>query len=98
MKGIFKAKETLDGQFMIGLNDDLYEEIHKKIDTTTIGSYNILPARILGLTYAEFLRYARDKYNGIIIGKEYKYPKVVFNSEQDCNLLCKELLLRWNKM
>ena len=95
MKGIIKAVETPEGKYMIGYNDDLYNVLVEKIPLEDIGSYNVLPARILGISYAEFLRYARDKYHGTIYGRAHKYPFVVFNSEEECNLLCKELLLRW---
>ena len=98
MKGIIKAVSTPDNKYMIGFNEDLYNAALAKIPIEKVGSYNILPARILGISYAEFLRYARDKYNGTIYGKGHKYPVVKFNSEADCNLLCKELLLRWTRI
>lgn len=98
MKGIIKAFETAEGKYMVGFSDEVYEEVLSKIPLSKIGSYNILPARILGISYAEYLRYARDKYNGVISGKSHKYPIVKFNSEKDCNLLCKELLLRWTRI
>ena len=98
MKGIFKSIETTEGKYMIGLNDELYEVVLEKIPLEKIGSYNILAARILGISYAEFLRYARDNFNGTISGKGHKYPVVKFDSAADCNKLCKELWLRWNRI
>ena len=95
MKGIIKAVETVDNKYMVGYNEDLYDAAIAKIPMEKIGSYNVLPARILGISYAEFLRYARDKYGATIYGKGHKYPIVKFDNENDCNLLCKELLLRW---
>lgn len=55
-----------------------------KIDFTalpsmrTTGSYNLLPARLLGLSYAEYLRYCRDIYKAEIIGKNNMYPVAYF--------------------
>lgn len=95
MKGIIKAVQTTDNKYMVGYNEDLYNAVIEKVPMEKIGSYNVLPARILGVSYAEYLRYARDKYNGTICGKGHKYPIVKFDKEEDCNLLCKELLLRW---
>jgi hypothetical protein len=98
MKGIFKATQTIEGKYMIGYNDELFETINFKIPLEKRGSYNVLAARILGISYAEFLRYARDKYNGIISGKGHKYPIVKFNSLADCNSICKELTIKWMEL
>ena len=43
------------------------------------GSYNILPARICNLKYAEYLRMCRDNYSAKIIGKNYIYPIPYFS-------------------
>lgn len=91
MRGVFIAKETIEGKFMIGLSDELYNYVHTKIPTTEIKTYNILPARILGLSYAEYLRYCRDKHNGIIYGKDSLYPYVVFEKKEDMRELWFEL-------
>ncbi len=98
MKGIIRAVETPEGKFMVGYDDNFYEAINQKLPFYNRGSYNVLPARLLGISYAEYLRYARDKYNGIIYGKGHKFPIVKFDNKQDCNLLCKELLLRWTRV
>lgn len=44
----------------------------------TKGSYNLLPARVLGLDYADFLRFARDVLEAKIMGKGERYPRAYF--------------------
>ena len=91
MQGKFVVFERIDNNYQIGLSDKLYDEIKNKIDTHTIKTYNILPARIYGLSYPDFLRYGRDKFNGLIIGKNSKYPYLIFKDKKDCNKICQEL-------
>ena len=98
MKGVINVFETYDGKFMVGFDDLLYQTVIEKLEHAPSGSWNLLPARILGISYAEYLRYARDKYNGVLYGKGHKYPVVKFKTENDCRSLCKELLLRWARM
>jgi len=45
---------------------------------STEGSYNVLCARLMGLTYSSFLRMCRDIFNAEIIGKNSKYPIAFF--------------------
>lgn len=74
------------GKFMISLN-------HELIGTHRLpkGSYNILMARLMHLTYPEYCRMCRDMYKGEIIGKNHKYPVVYFNKMTDGQPLCTEL-------
>lgn len=44
----------------------------------TEGSYNILCARLMGLTYPSFLRMCRDLFKAEIIGKNSIYPVAYF--------------------
>ena len=43
----------------------------------TRGSYAILAARVMNLTYANYCRMCRDLYGAEIIGKNSYYPKVL---------------------
>ena len=52
------------------------------------GSYNVLPAHLLGLSYADFLRMCRDRFGAVLYGKNQKYPIATF-SKENCH---KELL------
>lgn len=57
----------------------LYSNIDKMpFPNGTKGSYNLLPARVLGLDYADFLRFARDVLNAKIMGKNERYPRAYF--------------------
>jgi hypothetical protein len=47
-----------------------------------VKSYSIAPARVLGMPYSDYLRFARDQYNGTIVGKT-GFPIVYFDSKQD---------------
>lgn len=47
----------------------------------TTGSFAVLPARLLGLTYVDYLRMCRDILGAEIIGKGSKYPVVYFQKK-----------------
>lgn len=52
---------------------------------------HVLGARLLGLSYATYLRYCRDVYGAEIRGKGEKYPIPLFKSETKAKQLA-ELL------
>lgn len=57
----------------------LYSNIDKMpFPNGTKGSYNLLPARVLGLDYADFLRFTRDVLEAKIMGKGERYPRAYF--------------------
>lgn len=60
----------------------------------TRGSYNILAARIMNLTYADFLRLCRDVYGADIMGKGHKYCVAYFPSTKKVQPLLDELNVR----
>ena len=72
---------TYPGKYMIFLNHDSFFCTH------TEGSYNLLPARILGLNYAWYLRMCRDELGAEIYGKGHKYPVVCFKNRILANQL-----------
>ena len=45
---------------------------------STTGSFNIIGARLLNLSYAQYLRFCRDMVGGELSGKGHKYPVVYF--------------------
>lgn len=57
----------------------------------TEGSFNILPARLLGLTYANYLRMCRDIFGATLIGKNEKYPVAYFKLSEQLFTLVKVL-------
>jgi hypothetical protein len=60
----------------------------------TEGSYNVIGARLMGLTYAQYLRMCRDIYGAEIIGKGSLYPYPVFKLSQGLNDLIEQLNAR----
>ena len=47
-------------------------------EMTTEGSYALLPARVMNLSYAQYLRFCRDIIGGELFGKNTHYPTVLF--------------------
>lgn len=62
----------------------------------TDGSYNIIRARLMGLTYAQYLRMCRDEFGAEIIGKGDLYPVAYFKPSQGLNDLIDQLNARAN--
>ena len=75
----------------------LIRPIHENfyLDSTS-GSFNIIGARLMGLTYAQYLRMCRDVYGAEIIGKGSKYPFPVFKLSKGLEDLINELNARAN--
>ena len=46
--------------------------------TYTSGSFAVLPARLMNLTYPDYLRLCRDEFGAEIIGKNSDYPIAYF--------------------
>jgi|LSQX01.2.fsa_nt_gb hypothetical protein len=51
--------------------------------TRTTGSFNLLPARLCNLSYAQYLRFARDILGAEIIGKGRLYPIAIFKQTKE---------------
>lgn len=62
----------------------------------TEGSFNIIGARLMGLTYAQYLRMCRDCFGAEIIGKDSMYPVAYFKLSQGLNDLIDQLNARAN--
>jgi hypothetical protein len=73
------------GKYRVAINFDTLPGIR------TIGSYNLLPARLLGLSYADYLRYCRDVYKAEIIGKNNMYPVAYFKDNMAVGDLIRSL-------
>lgn len=87
MRKVFYLDESPHnpGKYLIRVNVDLIPF------TTTIGSLNLLAARLLNLSYAQYLRFCRDIVGAEIHGKNCYYPVAYFQrnvlSEQLVKLL-----------
>ena len=62
----------------------------------TEGSFNVICARLTGLTYAEYLRMCRDCFGAEIVGKGSYYPYPIFKLSQGLNDLIDNLNARAN--
>lgn len=60
----------------------------------TEGSFGIICARLMGLSYPNYLRLCRDRYGATIIGKNNYYPFVFFTKSEKANELLKILNAR----
>lgn len=76
--------------YMIRYSDEVYAFVGK-----TGSSFNVLPARVMGLSFPSFLRFARDKYNATLGGQSKKYVTMTFENKKDCQELCDVLNKRW---
>lgn len=97
MKQFFFSDESITnkGKYLIRLDFDV---VRKKFPTGTMGSYDILTARVLNLDYCDYLRYCRDCYGAELVGKNNKYITVYFNSKESADKLVKILNDRINKI
>lgn len=64
--------------------------------TSTSGSYNLICARLMNLSYAQYLRFCRDICGAEIIGKNTKYPVAYFSRGERLQALCRLLNSRAN--
>lgn len=53
----------------------------------TEGNYNVIQARLMGLTYAQYLRMCRDCFGAEIIGKGSIYPVAYFKRSTELDAL-----------
>ena len=79
---------TQPGKYMIRAD---FEKFHLY---SSEGSFNIIGARLMGLTYAQYLRMCRDVYGAEIIGKGSLYPYPAFKLSQGLMDLIEELNAR----
>lgn len=45
---------------------------------STKGSFGILPSRLMGISYPNYLRFCRDELNAIVVGKNHLYIDPIF--------------------
>lgn len=62
----------------------------------TNGSYNVFIARLLNLSYADYLRYARDRLGAELVGKKTKYIIAYYDYNKTTEAFIKLLNARMN--
>lgn len=63
---------------------------------STAGSFNVICARLFGISYADYLRMCRDHFGAEIIGKGSTYPIAYFKLSQGLQDLIDQLNARAN--
>ena len=72
---------TIEGKMILCVN-------HKKFYCKgTSGSYNLLAARLLNISYANYLRLCRDVCGAEIYGKNCRYPVAYFDFNEQTHAL-----------
>ena len=80
------------GKFLVRVNLDAFNLKY------TEGSFNVICARVFGITYAEYLRMCRDCFGAEIIGKGAVYPIAYFKSSKEAKKLIDDLNARANEI
>lgn len=78
-------ESSIPNKYLIKFNAHDFDSV------TTKGSYNVLMARFLGLSYAQFLRLCRDVCGAEIYGKNTKYPLPYFTRNVETTKLLRML-------
>jgi len=84
---VFYLEESpyMPGKYVLHIKHDKF---HCK---STVGSYQLIPARLFNISFANFLRLCRDEYGAAIYGKGSAYPVPYFNNDHKARLLVKTL-------
>ena len=73
----FDESPIYTNKYILRLNYDKF-----LFPTGTKGSFNVMPARVLSLSYADYLRYARDRLGAELIGKGTRYVMPYFDRNE----------------
>ena len=93
---IKEESASYPGKYMVR---PVYDKFH--LDSTA-GSFNVIMARVMGLSYAQYLRMCRDCFDAEIIGNDCLYPIAFFKDGEKLDALLKGLnaranLILWNR-
>lgn len=91
MKKYFYLEESpyMPGYSMVYANLD-----EMPFPNGTTGSYNLLPARLLGLSYPNYARFARDVLGAQVMGRGECYPRIYFRATSEVQQFLKLLNAR----
>ena len=89
---VFSREESVSypGKYIIRVDLDKFH-----LDFTE-GSFNVICARLIGLSYAQYLRMCRDCFGAEIIGKGSMYPVAYFKFSEKLVDLVESLNARAN--
>lgn len=90
MKNYFKLEEAMSSphKFIIQPNHDLIDKFFKP---PFQGSFGLLPARLVNLSYAQYCRFCRDILGAELIGKNCSYLHIYFQKTQEVQMFIRLL-------
>ena len=93
MKEYFFLDESpyYKGKYVIRIN---LEEM--PFPNGTRGSYTLLIARLLNISYTDYLRYVRDRLGADLVGKNARYVVAYFDNNKEARALIRLLNSRMN--
>ena len=96
MKKTFFPTETWDSRWRIDFNFENFILKGEEISFYFTSSYNVPPARLLGFTYTEYLKFCRQ--NGALLKGKNGYTHPVWGNKEECEMICKLLNKEWDKV
>lgn len=87
---ILEESPYQEGKYTISIDFNLFPEMKIK------GSYNLFFARLMGLSYPQYLRMCRDCFGATIVGKKSLYPVAYFKKDMKSSALVRNLNARMN--
>lgn len=90
--------EIEPNSWIVGFSSNFPQCLIPHISKTQVESYDILFARLSGLTYGDFYRLCRDKYHGVAIGKKRKFFTCRFADKVNAQAICDVLNDRFAKV
>lgn len=92
MRDFFIKEKTADGRYIIKVNFDKYPL------QISGGSFSVIGARVMGLSYPSYLRMCRDIFGAEIEGKNSLYPVAYFKYGEGLHALIKHLNARMESL
>lgn len=94
MKTYFEYRESVSNPSLYTIS---IHEFHERL-AYSAGSFCVFAARVLGLTFPEYLRMCRDVYGATLVGKNTKYPLALFKDEASAAKLVQLLNKQMNEI
>lgn len=95
MSKIFKPNELFDGNWAITIDLDKFEIDGENVTNYFASSYNVVPARLLGFTYSDYLRWCRSC--GAELRGKVGYTHPLWHNENECKKVCDLLNKEWDR-
>lgn len=83
MKKYFIWGECSNRGVQIGPNWDLWLKDSEPKDFYFEGSMRVIPARLMGLSYPDYLRWCKQEFGARLVGKKSLYTGAIFDKPND---------------